>query len=192
MPLNPKTIYGFPRYPMTEETQTVEQDIKKAALEGVSRKPDNRLRDFLKKKPPLIEELEVEIEVEGPEPMEEMESEETEGAKEKLDQAIADNSVGGHEVPDSYFKKHLVESLSSEDPGMMALGLDCLNEVIGLLDDRQRRLIRNSWEEYFETDPEFTKLEDGNASERLMTIFKTEFLPLMMGKAKKKFEGKEL
>jgi hypothetical protein len=192
MPLNSKKIYGFPQYPMTEENQTVEQDIKKASLEGVSRAPDTRLMDLLKKRKRkhMAENLGIEIEIEEPNEMEEPEEEMN--PREKLEHEISENAMGGHDYPDSYFRKHLVESMSSESPGMMALGLDCLNELIGLLTDEQRALIRNSWEEYFEEDAEFKKLENDDASDRLKTIFKSEFLPLMMGKAKKKFENKEI
>ena len=177
---------------MSEDNQTVEQDIKKAALEGVSGSTDERLKKLLKNKKPMVKELEVEIEIEQPEPMEDEEEQDDSTPKEKLDKAIAENAIGGHEYSDSYFKKHLIEGISSGDPGMMALGLDCLNEVIGLLTDEQRELVENSWEQYFKEDSEFTKLEDGDTSSRLKTIFKSEFVPLMMGKAKKKYENKEI
>lgn len=186
MGLDIREIYGFPRYPMTEETQTVEQDIKKAATEGVSDDIDPRMKKLAKEKKfePLDETIEVEIEFEAEE------SEETGNPKEKLDKAINETKADV-ETPDSYFQKHLVESLSSEDPGMMALGLDCLKEVVGLLCEEKRTLIKNSWEKYFKEDNEFSQLEDGKASNRLKDIFKSEVLPLMMGPAKKKMEKKE-
>lgn len=77
--------------------------------------------------------------------------------------------------------KHLIEALTAKDPGMVALGYDCLQEVIGLLNGDQRELIINSWNEYFDNDPEFKDLMDNHkASKRLLDIYQTKVQPLKM------------
>lgn len=149
MPLNPKEIYGFPRYPLTEETQTAEQDIKKAALEGVNDDVDPRLkkvtRDAVRRQPEIAM-TEIEIEIEMPEP-EKKEPEES--AQDKLDKAMQNNSSAGYEYPDSYFMEHLVSGLTSKNKNEIALGKDCLKEVVALLPVNARCLLYEAWEAYF-------------------------------------------
>lgn len=77
--------------------------------------------------------------------------------------------------------KHLIEALTAKDPGMVALGYDCLQEVIGLLSGSRRELIINSWNEYFDNDPEFKDLTDNHkTSKRLSGIYRTKVQPLKM------------
>ena len=79
MGLDPRKIYGFPRFPLTEETQTVEQDIKLAANDEVMKSVDPRLEQLAREKKfePLDITVEVKIKVEN-ESEEEMEEEEPE------------------------------------------------------------------------------------------------------------------
>ena len=48
--------------------------------------------------------------------------------QEKLKQAMIEDPEGIHEL-----NKHLIEALTAKQPGMVALGYDCLQEVLGLL-----------------------------------------------------------
>ena len=100
--------------------------------------------------------------------------------QDKLKRAMKDTpgvtSESTHEL-----NKHLIESLTAKDPGMVALGYDCLQEVIGLLDGRARELILDSWNEYFDNSPEFKDLmEEEKASKRLLNVYKNKVKPLMM------------
>ena len=83
MGLNPRKMYGFPRFPLTQDTQTVEQDIKLAANDEVMRSVDPRLEKLAseKKFEPLdiTVEVKIKIENEGEEP----EAEEDDEAVEK-------------------------------------------------------------------------------------------------------------
>ena len=96
--------------------------------------------------------------------------------QEKLKKALISDPEGIHEL-----NKHLIESLTAKEPGMVGLGYDCLQEVIGLLTTDQRRLVLDSWNEYFDTSPEFKDLmENHKASKRLLDIYKNDVQPLKM------------
>lgn len=98
----------------------------------------------------------------------------------KLKDAIAANSDITPETTHE-LNKHLIEALTSKDPGMVGLGYDCLQEVIGLLDDDQRKLILDGWNEYFDNSPEFKDLmENHKSSKRLLDIYKNDVQPLKM------------
>lgn len=83
-------------------------------------------------------------------------------------------------IPDKYFYKHLVESISAKDKGMQALGYDCLTEVVDTLNARERKDIKTKWEYYFANDPEFEKLEKGKTTQRLQKIYEDKVKPLKM------------
>lgn len=96
--------------------------------------------------------------------------------QEKLKKAMIDDPEGMHEL-----NKHLIEALTAKDPGMVALGYDCLQEVLGLLTVEQRKLVLDGWNEYFDTSEEFKDLMDnGKSSERLLEMYENDVKPLMM------------
>lgn len=100
--------------------------------------------------------------------------------QDKLKQAIQSTP---DTTPDTTreLNKHLIEALTSKSPGMVALGYDCLQEVIGLLDGQARKLVLDGWNEYFDNSEEFHELmEEKKASPRLLGIYKTQVKPLMM------------
>lgn len=101
-------------------------------------------------------------------------------AQQKLKRAMQDTQGTTPETTHE-LNKHLIEALTAKDPGMIALGYDCLQEVIGMLDGNARELIIASWNEYFDKEQEFTDLmEHKKASPRLLKVYKNEVKPLMM------------
>ena len=101
-------------------------------------------------------------------------------AQQKLERAMT-GTQGVTPETTHELNKHLIESLTSKDPGMIALGYDCLQEVIGMLDGSARELILASWNEYFDNEQEFKDImEDKKASPRLLEIYKDKVKPLMM------------
>jgi len=103
-------------------------------------------------------------------------AEQTFPLQEKLKKAMITDPRGIHEL-----NKHLIEALTAKDPGMVALGYDCLQEVLGLLTIDQRTLILDSWNEYFDTSSEFKDLMDNHKpSKRLLEIYKNKVQPLKM------------
>lgn len=76
--------------------------------------------------------------------------------------------------------KHLVEGLTSDKEGMIALGYDCLKEAVALIpNDKQDSLVKK-WDDYFANDPEFADLEKGKVSKKLQGLYDNEVKPMMM------------
>lgn len=76
--------------------------------------------------------------------------------------------------------KHLVEGLTSDKEGMIALGFDCLKEAVELISpEDQVKLIKN-WDDYFANDPEYADLKKGKVSDNLKKIYEKEVKPRMM------------
>ena len=76
--------------------------------------------------------------------------------------------------------KHLVEGLTSDKKGMIALGYDCLVEAVDFISPADQVKLIKKWDDYFANDPEFKDLQKGKVSANLKRIYEKEVKPRMM------------